>query len=415
MFHRFSLISEYFIMAWMALKTHKLRSILTTLGILIGVTTIITIFTTIQGLNEYVIGQLSNIGSSTVYVEKWPWVIRGDFWRYRNRKEVTNKEYEALIKYSKEADFIAPTVWALKTVKYKTEVYEQVPVLGTNEQYKDTDNVVPAIGRFLTETDVYRNHKVCVLGDDVAKNLFKDKSPLGKRIKVGSDKYRVVGVNEKQGQVFGQSMDNYVLVPFGTFRNVMSGHRGMRIAMTVSDNSKLEDMKDEIRGIMRKTRKIAPDAEDNFAINQQDQLTQLYRDLTGTLFAIVFVIGGISLVVGGIGITNIMLVSVTERTREIGIRKAIGAKRKNVLSQFIIESIAISSIGGIMGIIFGYFGGSIVLSQMDLTTGVSLSSIMIGFGFFLFIFLISLLAAAEYFDEASSIVYIKEGIFFKQI
>ncbi len=385
MFDRFSLLGEYFVMAWMALKSHKMRSALTTLGILIGVTTIITIFTTIQGMNEYVIGQLSNIGSSTVYVEKWPWVIRGDFWRYRNRKEVTYKEYEALAKYSKTADYIAPAVWALRTVKYKNEVYERVPVLGTNEQYKDTDNVAPADGRFLTEIDVYRNHKVCVLGDEVAKNLFKDESPIGKRVKVGTDKYRVIGVNEKQGEVFGQSMDNYVLVPYGTFRRVMSGHRGMRISMTVTDVSKLEDMKDEIRGIMRKERKIKPESEDDFAINQQDQLTQFYRDLTGTLFMIVFVIGGISLLVGGIGITNIMLVSVTERTKEIGIRKAIGARRRNILSQFIIESIAIASIGGIIGIILGYFAGSIVLSQMNLTTGVSLTVIMVGFGFSSFV------------------------------
>jgi putative ABC transport system permease protein len=385
MFTRFSLLSEYFIMAWMALKSHKMRSALTTLGILIGVTTIITIFTTIQGMNEYVMGQFSKIGSSTVYVQKWPWVIRGDFWKYRNRKEVTNKEYEALARYSKVADFIAPTIWAIRSIKYKNEVYEQVQVLGTNEQYKDTDNIAPAVGRFLTEMDVYRNHKVCVLGDKVAQNLFKEEAPLGKRIKIGSDKYRVIGVTEKQGEAFGQSMDNFVLIPYGSFRRVTSGHRGMMISMAVTDNSKVEDMVDEVRGIMRQTRKIPPDGEDDFAINQQDQLTQTYRDLTGTLFMIVFVIGGISLLVGGIGITNIMLVSVTERTREIGIRKAIGARRRNILSQFIIESIAIASIGGIIGIIIGYIGGTIILSQMNLTTGVSVAVIMVGFGFSAFV------------------------------
>ena len=381
MIGKFSLISEYILMAWMALRAHKLRSILTTLGILIGVTTIITIFTTIQGLNEYVIGQLSNIGSSTVFVEKWPWVIHGDFWRYRNRKEVTFKEFEALQTYSRHADYIAPAVMTFRTAKYKNQVFDRVPVVGTNEQYNETDNILPATGRFLTSMDVYRNHKVCVLGDDVAKNLFKDESPIGKRIKVGSDKFRVIGVNEKRGKVFGQSMDNYIIIPYGSFRGVTSGHRGMRISVTVTDVSKLEELKDELRGIMRKTRKIAPDADDDFAINQQDQLTQLYRDITGTLFAIIFVIGGISLLVGGIGITNIMLVSVTERTREIGIRKAIGARRRNILSQFILESIAIASIGGIIGIVLGYFGGSAVLSQMELTTGVSLASIIVGFGF----------------------------------
>ena len=381
MFSRFSLLSEYFIMAWMALKSHKMRSALTSLGILIGVTTIITIFTTIQGMNEFVIGQFSKLGSSTVYVQKMPWVIRGDFWKYRNRKDVTNKEYEALVKHSKIADYIAPAIYAIRSIKYKNEVYEQVPVLGTNEQYKDTDNIAPAEGRFLTEMDVYRNHKVCVIGDEVAKNLFKNESALGKRIKIGSDKYRVIGVTERQGEVFGQSMDNFVLIPYGSFRRVTSGHRGMMISMAVTDNSKVEDMVDEVRGIMRQTRKIPPDGEDDFAINQQDQLTQTYRDLTSTLFMIVFVIGGISLLVGGIGITNIMLVSVTERTREIGIRKAIGARRRNILSQFIIESIAIASIGGIIGIVIGYIGGTIVLSQMNLTTGVSVAVVMVGFGF----------------------------------
>lgn len=381
----FSLIGEYFVMAWMALKAHKMRSALTTLGILIGVTTIITIFTTIQGMNEYVMGQFSKIGSSTVYVQKWPWVIRGDFWKYRNRKEVTNKEYEALVRHSRVADFIAPTIWAIRSIKYKNEVYERVQVLGTNEQYKDTDNLAPAVGRFLTEMDVYRNHKVCVLGDQVSQNLFKEEDPLGKRIKIGSDKYRVIGIAEKQGEAFGQSLDNYVLIPYGSFRRVTSGHRGMMISLSVTDNSRVEEMKDEIRGIMRQTRKIPPGEEDDFAINQQDLLTQTYRDITSTLFMIVFVIGGISLLVGGIGITNIMLVSVTERTREIGIRKAIGARRRNILSQFIIESIAIASIGGMIGILLGYFGGSVVLSQMNLTTGVSLSVIMVGFGFSSFV------------------------------
>jgi putative ABC transport system permease protein len=383
--YTFTVIGEYLLMAWQALSTHKLRSILTTLGILIGVTTIITIFTTIQGLNEYVIGQLSNIGSSTVYVQKWPWVFTNDWWKYRNRREITYTEYKALKKYSTEADYISPAVFALKKIRYKDETYDQIPVIGTNEEYKDTDNVNPATGRFLTGLDVERNHKVCVIGDEVARNLFKGESPIGKRIKIDDDKYIVIGVNEKRGNVFGQSMDNFVIVPIGTFRRVLGGweheHRGLRIAMTVRDVSKIDAMKDEARGILRRVRKVNPADEDDFALNQQDQLTDLYRTLTGTLFGIVFVIGGISLLVGGIGIANIMLVSVTERTKEIGIRKAIGARRRNILSQFLIEAVAIASVGGILGIILGYLGGRAVLAQMDLSTGVSLASIGIGYGF----------------------------------
>lgn len=383
--YRLSVVGEYLRMAWAALRTHKLRSILTTLGIFIGVATIITIFTTIQGLNEYVIGQFSNIGAKTMYVQKWPWVQTGDWWKFRNRREITYKEYEALLKNAKEPDYVAPSLFSFKTVKYQDETYERVMVFGTTDQYKDTDNINPAQGRFLTSLDVHRNHKVAVLGHELAQNLFKDDSPLGKRIKIGTDKYTVVGVNEKTGSFFGQSMDNLALVPIGTFQRVYGSHRGLTISIAVTDVSRLDDMKEEARGILRRSRKLSPADEDDFAINQRDQLTEMYRNLTSTLYAIIFVIGAVSLIVGGIGITNIMLVSVTERTKEIGIRKAIGARRSNILAQFLIESIAISSIGGILGIIVGYMGGNLVLSQMELATGVTAGSIMIGYGFSTFV------------------------------
>jgi putative ABC transport system permease protein len=368
-------------MAWDALKAHKLRSLLTTLGILIGVTTIITIWTTIQGLNEYVYGQLSNIGASTVYVQKFPWVITDNYWELRNRKEVTWKEYEEIEKFASLADAVSPEAYSMKRVSYKQEKYDEILVLGTNEDYMATSNAYPDVGRFLTPLDVQNNHKVAVLGSELATNLFKDENPIERRIKIGSERYRVIGIFEKKGTMFGQSMDNYAVVPIGTFRRIYGGHRGLRIAVLTNNPDKLEDLKDQLRGIMRRVRKTRPADEDDFAINQQDMLTNLYAQLTGTLFMIVFVIGGISLLVGGIGIMNIMLVSVTERTREIGIRKAIGAKRKNVLSQFLIEAVMVSSIGGLIGIILGYAGGSLVLGTMDLTIGVSISAILIGFGF----------------------------------
>ena len=380
MYH-FSTLSEYLLMAWTAFRAHKLRSTLTTLGIFIGVTTIITIFITIQGLNEYVIGELSNIGSSKIFIQKYPWVIKGDFWKYRNRKNITYKEYEALLKYSKVADYICPRVFSQRTIKYKNETLENILIIGTTDQYKDTDNISPEKGRFFTELDVHRNHRVCIIGYEVAKNFFENENAIGKRVKIGDAKYRVVGTLEKLGTIFGQNIDNWVFVPIGSFKRAISGHIDLQIALSVLDYTKIEDMKDETRGILRKVRKIAPGEEDDFAINQQDQLTDLYKQLTSTLFAIVFIIGGISLVVGGIGIMNIMLVSVTERTKEIGLRKAIGARRINILFQFLIESIFITSIGGILGIIFGYLAGLGVLSKMNLSTSISILSIIIGFGF----------------------------------
>ena len=377
----FALIGEYLLMAWVAIISHKMRSFLTTLGIFIGVTTIITIWTTIQGLNNYINSTLSEIGSSVVYVEKFPWVITGDFFKYRNRKEVTWNEYEAIERYSTLADYVTPQVGSQKVVGYREKKFEQIPVLGTTEDFLETASTVPAEGRFFTELDVRNRVPVCVLGDELAKQLFEGADPLGNRITIDGLKYRVIGVLEKQGEFFGQSRDNYAIVPIGTFRNVFGGHRGLQIAVMTKNTEAVEDMKEELRGILRKERKVKPDDEDDFAINEMTQLTSFYSSATSTLYAIIIVIAAVSLLVGGIGITNIMLVSVTERTREIGLRKAVGAKRINVLSQFLIESVAISSIGGFIGIFIGIFGGSIVLNLMKVTTGVSFSSVLVGFGF----------------------------------
>lgn len=381
----FTRFGEYLNMAWQALKSHKMRSLLTTLGILIGVTTIITIWTTIQGLNQYVFNQLSNIGAKTIYVEKYPWIIKNDFWKYRNRKNITYKEYTALQKSCTLADKISPEVFSAKQISFGNKQLDNIFVIASNEEYAFTANVAPETGRFFTNLDVRNNQFVCVLGADVAQRLFEKENPIGRRIRIGSDRYRVIGILEQKGSFFGQNMDTFVLVPIGTFRRVFGGHRGIRIALTTAPGVDVEDLKEEVRGVMRRVRKTQPGAEDDFSINQQDMLTQLYQQLTSTLFLIVFVIGGISLLVGGIGIMNIMLVSVTERTREIGIRKAIGARRANIMFQFLIEAILVSSIGGLIGLILGYAGGSLVLAQMDLSTGVGGTAIFIGFGFSTFV------------------------------
>jgi len=385
LYNSFALIGEYLLMAWVSIKSHKMRSFLTTLGIFIGVTTIITIWTTIQGLNNYINDTLSEIGTSVVYVGKYPWIITEDFFKYRNRKNITWKEYEAVEKYSTLADYVTPQLVSQKTVGYKEVKFENIAVLGTTESFLETASISPGEGRFLTELDVRNRVRVCALGAELANRLFENKNAIGERIKIDGIKYRVVGILEKQGEFFGQSRDNYAVVPIGTFRNVFGRHRGLEIAVMTDNAEDVEDMKEELRGILRKVRKVKPGAEDDFAINEQNQLTSFYTGATQTLYLIIIIIGAISLLVGGIGITNIMLVSVTERTKEIGLRKAVGAKRINVLSQFLIEAVAISSIGGVIGIFIGIGGGSIVLSLMTVETGVSLSSILVGFGFSTFV------------------------------
>ena len=379
--NKFALLGEYLQMAWVAIISHKLRSFLTTLGIFIGVTTIIAIWTTIQGLNDYIEGTLSEIGTSVVYVEKFPWVITGDFWKYRNRENIGWDEYEAITRYSTLADYVSPQTVSMKTIGYEENKFEQIAILGTTEDFLETASITPEKGRFLTELDIRNRVPVAVLGAEIASRLFGNDEPVGKRIKIGNKRYTVVGVLERQGDFFGQSRDNYAVVPIGTFQNVFGGHRGLQIAVMTTNPEKIEDLKEELRGILRKERKVKPDDDDDFAINEQNTLTSFYESTTSTLYAIIIIIATVSLLVGGIGITNIMLVSVTERTREIGLRKAVGAKRSNVLTQFLFESVAIASIGGFIGIILGIGIGSIILSAMKVSGGVGLSSILVGFGF----------------------------------
>ncbi len=385
----FALLGEYTGMAWQSIIAHKMRSILTTLGILIGVTTIITIWTTIQGLNTYIGSVLSDIGNSVVYVEKYPWVIKGDFWKYRNRKNIGWREYEAIRRHSRLARAVTPQVVASRVAAYDDKKLERVAVLGTTETFTETGSVTPESGRFFTGADIRNKARLTVLGAQLAEELFKKSDPLGKRIRIGDLKYKVIGVLERQGDFFGQSRDNFAIVPIGTFRNVYGQQRGLQIAVLAATSAELEDLKEELRGILRQTRKVPAADEDDFAINQMDQLTGFYEDATATLYAIIFIIAAISLLVGGIGITNIMMVSVTERTREIGLRKAVGAKKNNILSQFLMEAIALSSIGGVAGILIGLLAGSLILSLLKVTGGVDLSAIFVGFGFSAFVGVVS--------------------------
>lgn len=373
---------EYMRMALQALKANLMRSILTTLGIIIGISTIIAIFTIIQAMNAYVYENLSVISASTVYVQKYPWVIQGDFWRYRNRPEISNHEYDAIRSKSRFADYVAPFTSTRQNIKYGNQTLEEIPLLGTNEHYLYTSGDNIELGRFLTPGDVMSKQRVTILGYDVAEKLFINPSiAMGKEVKIGGLPFTVVGIQEKRGMIFGSSADNYAYIPFTTLRSHFGAFRNLNIAVKTIDVSQVPDMVDELEGILRTTRRLEPTEEDNFSINKADMLTDFYNRVTGPLYLIVFVIGSISLLVGGIGIMNIMLVSVTERTKEIGVRKAIGATRKNVMIQFITEAIFISMVGGILGMILGVFIASYGASLMKLSISITPMTIIIAISF----------------------------------
>jgi putative ABC transport system permease protein len=372
---------EYLRFSFEALTSNKIRFLLTTLGILLGVTAIIVIFTAIQSINQYVEGEISSIGSSSLYLSKFPWVITGDYWELRNRPEIKLDDYEKLKNIVQTAKWISPHFEAMRTLEYGSKSLEDVYTIGTNADYLFTDNAVPEYGRFFTELEVYRAHPVCVIGQNVWDELFELEDPLGKRIKVNGYPHKIVGILEKKGNFFGFNMDNQIILPYTTFRGISFHRRGITVAFRADDPQIIEDMREEIRGGMRRLRKLAPREPDNFAISELDVLTDFYNKLTGTSYLVVFIIATVSLIVGGIGIMNIMLVSVTERTKEIGIRKAIGATRRNIILQFLSESVTISSLGGIIGIILGILIAQALLQYIKLDATVSLVTILIGYGF----------------------------------
>ncbi len=372
---------EYLRFSYESLSANKIRFLLTTLGILLGVTAIIVIFTAIQSINTYVEGEFSSIGSASLYLDKFPWVITNNYWEFRNRPEITVEDYKNMKDKVPTARWVSPQIEAMRTVTYRGKSLEDVYTIGTNDQYAFTDDAITDIGRFFTEMEVYRANPICVIGQNVMNELFDKENPIGKRIKVNGFPHRVIGVLEKKGSFFGFNIDNQVIIPYTTFQGISFHRRGISIAFRAENIRDIENMREEIRGEMRRLRKIPPAEPDNFSINQQDMLTDFYNKITGTSYLVVFIIATISLIVGGIGIMNIMLVSVTERTKEIGIRKAIGATRRNILFQFLSESVTISSIGGIIGIILGVLIAQFLLSYIKLDASVSLTTIFIGYFF----------------------------------
>ncbi len=341
-----------------ALSVNKMRAILTTLGIVIGIVAVTTMATAIVGLKQAFIQSISSIGQNVLYVDKFEW-FGGKDWRfYRNRKNITYDQYLKLKKTLSSYEAIAPIQPTFgRTIKYKDRTATSSFLYGTTDQYINISEVVPAKGRFINEMDMRSNHRVCVIGKDIADALFPHENPINKEIKIKNMPVRVIGVLEKQGSgFFGTiSLDAQIIMPIKVFQKIFGGRRrGLQIAVKVADESQIEDTRDEIDAIMRTIRKVPPGKPDDFAINRQQVFEDVYDKTVGIIAIAGIVITALSLFVGAIGIMNIMFVSVTERTREIGIRKAIGAKTHEILLQFLSEATIICLIGGLIGLAISF-------------------------------------------------------------
>jgi len=376
---------ENVLIALRALAQNKLRAALTTLGIIIGVLTVVSVASIIAGLNKGFASQISALGSNTLFIHKYPWIMKDDFFKYRNRPDITMKDAEYLIKHSQLAESIAPATGTSRDIKFRNNSLSDISVAGVTIEHELIEGYTIADGRYFTQTEIDRDKPSCVIGWEIKEKLFKDINPVGERIKIGDVSYIVIGVMDKRGSLLGHNLDSEVYVPIGTIFKNFGSRRGIRILVKVTSPEMIDEVKDEIRFLLRVSRKLKPQEEDNFSINQQEMLTNMYKQLTGGLYTAAFGIGTLSLLVGGIGIMNIMLVSVAERRKEIGIRKALGAKRRVITFQFIIESIIICSVGGIIAIFFSYLISLVIDKVTPFPSSVPIWSVFMGLGFSTFV------------------------------
>jgi putative ABC transport system permease protein len=340
--------------AWAALRANKARGALTTLGIVIGIVAVVLTMAAANGLQNKFRESFAAVGTDILYVSRTPWIVMNDFFQYRNRPGISLQDAEALEHRFTGRAIVNTMLTSQKDVKYRDNTMEGVTVIGTTERQTSMSSAVPSLGRFLLPFEVTYKRDVCVLGSEVAKRLFGSANPLNKVIHIQRAEYRVIGVMEKQGGGFmgGPNLDLQIFVPITSYVKSFANRRDqdVTIAVRAPQTEALADVEYAVTGEMRKIRHLQPKTPDNFSINKLDTLLGTFNNMMGVVLLIGLVITSISLFVGAIGVMNIMFVTVTERTREIGIRKAIGATRRSILLQFLCESCAIGVLGGSIGL-----------------------------------------------------------------
>ncbi len=370
-------------LAWQTVKSNKLRTFLTTLGIVIGVMSVIGMMSIITALEKYMTNSLSAIGGNVFWVQKYPAVQMGHLdKKYRNRKDIQFAHVQALVKSATLAESISAEITTYgKQIKYKEEATNpNVLVFGGDANWADVNGRNISEGRFFTPEEIRHRRYVIVIGNDVAEKLFPFIYPIGETVRIDNIKFEVIGLIEPQGKMLGGSQDNMVTIPFSTFTKMYGEFRSLSVGVRAKPGKILQAM-DQVEGILRIARKVPAGEESDFELITQDSIMDTLKKLTGFVFIAAVVICAISLLVGGIGIMNIMLVSVTERTREIGIRKAVGAKKKHILNQFLTESVGICLFGGIIGIILGSLIGVLIGSALKLPPTIPVWSVFLGMGF----------------------------------
>jgi putative ABC transport system permease protein len=365
-----------------ALRAHKLRSFLTLLGVILAVATLIAVMSVVSGLNFYVADKVANLGANVFLVHRFGIITSNDQWiKAQKRPLVTNEEYLGLKENMQTATQIAALLGTSSDIRAGNDLLEDVNIEGVTPNYSDVRSLNVAAGRFLTEADETHRSPVCFIGSDLVRKFFYNVDPIGKTIRAGTHSYQVIGVAETIGSAFGQSQDRFMFIPLGTYEKEWGTQRDSLILFVQAGNTEMmHASEDEARMLLRAWRHQPWSAPDSFGIIGSDSIMGLWKDLTGNIFMVAVGLTAIFLVVGGIVIMNIMLASVTERTREIGLRRSLGARKKHILLQFVTESSVLAAIGGIIGIVLAYLLVLLVRSSTSIPARTSVAAVIVSFG-----------------------------------
>jgi len=378
---------EAFRLALESLGAHKLRSFLTLLGVVIATTTLIVVMSIVNGMNVYIADHIANLGTNTFVVHQFKWAQGFDsYLKARRRNQpIRMEDYEYLRDSLHDYQHIGAMtqLQPQPTARYKGRVIDEINVSAMTPSFVDIGREKIQYGRYINDSDYQHNARVCVIGTDLVDKLFPNVDPLDKEVQLGGLPFRVVGVTERQGSTFGQSQDNFAIVPLSTYRGIWMGRPELLVFIKATDGPHMLELEDEVRALMRARRHVPYAEDDTFGINASDTIMSAWQNLTGTIFAVTIGLVAVFMVVGGIVIMNIMLASVTERTHEIGIRKSVGARPRDILWQFVFESGFMALVGGIAGVTLAagisrivnmFFTASMPLSAV--ITGVTMSTVV---------------------------------------
>jgi putative ABC transport system permease protein len=378
---------EAFRLALESLAAHKLRSFLTLLGVVIATTTLIVVMSVVNGMNLYIADHIANLGTNTFVLHQFQWAQGFDaFMKARRRNQpIRMEDYEYLRANLHDYEQIGAMAQLepKPAARYKGRIIDEITLSAATPSFVDIGREKVEFGRYLNESDYQHNARVCVIGVDLVDKLFPNVDPLDKEIQIGGLPFRVVGVMERQGSTFGQSQDSFAFVPLTTYRGIWIARPELLVFIKAPDTRHMLELQDEVRSLMRARRHVPFAEDDTFGINASDTIMSVWKNLTGTIFAVTIGLVAVFMVVGGIVIMNIMLASVTERTHEIGIRKSLGARHRDILFQFVIESGVMSLVGGITGVALAaavarivnvFFTASMPISAV--ITGIALSTVV---------------------------------------